>query len=229
MRRGAIVLFKNGYCYQSYGWNILRPLGKLQNVIDHLEEYQVDEISIIRPIKGNDDDKSFYSDMLELSKIKSSTPLNFGGGLYNKKRVDQARSMSFERLIFSSILFSRNSKVLTYASNIIGKQAIVGCVPFKFNKNDLTIFNSSKNKFLSLEKLNINLLDLCDELLIFDCRNEGNNNTFDNKILNHSLINKKKIIISGGVNSEIKNSNFKNLASILIENRILHKEYSIKK
>ena len=160
MRTGAVVLFKNGYCYQSYGWNILRPLGKLQNILDHLEEYEIDEISIIRPIRGIDSDESFNSDILELSKIKSSTPLSFGGGLNNKNRMNLARSLSFERLIFSSALFSDNSELFTYTSNLTGRQAIVGCLPFKFIKNRLMVFNSSKKIFISIQKINLNLLDL---------------------------------------------------------------------
>ena len=221
------MLFKNGYCYQSYGWNILRPLGKLQNILDHLEEYEIDEISIIRPIRGIDSDESFNSDILELSKIKSSTPLSFGGGLNNKNRMNLARSLSFERLIFSSALFSDNSELFTYTSNLTGRQAIVGCLPFKFIKNRLMVFNSSKKIFISIQKINLNLLDLCDEILLYDCCNEGQNNSFDKSVLNNRVFFNKKIIISGGVNSKFKIPLNKNIASILIENCVLHNEYSI--
>ena len=105
MRKGAIVLFKDGYCFQSYGWKFLRPLGKLQNILDHLEEYEVDEISIIRPVRMNDSDNSFYSDLKVLSKMKTSTPISFGGGLLNYQRVKDSRILPFERLVFSSQLF----------------------------------------------------------------------------------------------------------------------------
>lgn len=229
MRTGAIILFLNGYCYQSYGWNILRPLGNLQNSLDHLERYQVDEISIIRPIRGLDTDKAFYSDMTKLSKIKSATPLSFGGGLYNQERVDTARSLSFERLIFSSNLFFKNSKLIDYTINTMGKQAVLGSLPFKFIKNKLMIFNSVENNFLDMKKMCFNQLNKCDELLLYDCLNEGKAKYFDKRILENSFFNDKKIIISGGVNLNSKFTSNKNIASMLIENRILHKEYSIKR
>ena len=54
MRIGTTLLFQDGYCYQSYGWNMLRPLGALQNALDHLDKYELDEISIIRPVRDND-------------------------------------------------------------------------------------------------------------------------------------------------------------------------------
>ena len=154
MRKGAVILFKDGYCYQSYGWGVQRPLGKIQNILDHLEEYHVDEISIIRPVKGMDSDESFYSDILELSKIKSSTPLSFGGGLYNKERIDRVRSLSFERLIFSSSLLS-NSNIISYTRNLTGKQAIVGSIPLKYVNSSLMVYNSMLNRFVSMESVNL--------------------------------------------------------------------------
>ena len=229
MRKGAIILFKNGYCYQSYGWNILRPLGEIQNVLDHLEKYEVDEISIIRPLKGFDSDKSFYSDLEKLSKIKSSTPISFGGGLYDLNRIKSVRSLSFERLIFSSHLFSNDLKILKKTSNLVGKQAIVGCLPLKFFKNKLMVYNSMKNKFSSFKELNNDQLEMCDEFIVYDCLNEGGGNSFDIKILNDDFFYDKKIIIAGGTNKDMSLLTDKNIASILIENRILHNEYSLKR
>lgn len=229
MRKGAIILFKNGYCYQSYGWKVLRPLGKLQNILDHLEEYQVDEISIVRPVRGFDEDKSFYSDLSILSKLKTSTPISFGGGLYNLDRVSDSKSLPFERLIFSSQLFSNKNNLIKKSSNLLGRQAIVGCLPFKIINNKLTIFNSGENKFLSFEDLNKKQLDLCDELIIYDTFNEGSSNKFEDIVLENNYLRGRKLILSGGVVTENIKASYDNIASKLIENRVLHKEYSIKR
>jgi phosphoribosylformimino-5-aminoimidazole carboxamide ribonucleotide (ProFAR) isomerase len=167
--------------------------------------------------------------MLELSKIKSSTPLSFGGGLCNKDRVDIARSLSFERLIFSSNLFLEDSKVLDYTISTIGKQAVVGCIPFKFIKDRLMIFNSFKNSFFDFTDINFDQINMCDELLVYDCLNEGKSESFDGKVLENSFFSDKRLIISGGVDINSKIDCHKNIASMLIENRILHKEYSIRR
>ena len=66
MRIGSIILFKNGYCYQSYGWNLLRPLGKLQNIVSHLDKYLIDDITIIRPIRDDENDSTLLSDLNEI-------------------------------------------------------------------------------------------------------------------------------------------------------------------
>ena len=230
MRKGAIILFKNGYCYQSYGWKILRPLGKLQNVLDHLEEYQVDEISIIRPVRDDDTDRAFYSDLNILSKLKTSTPLSFGGGLFNKSRVNDSKSLPFERLVFSSQLFIENNDLIEESTKLLGRQAIVGCLPFNFINDKLMIFNSKQNKFCSFEELNRNQLDLCDELLIYDTSNEGFRNLFNSQVFDNNYLKTRKLILSGGIISKknLETSNL-NIASVLIENRVLHKEYSIKR
>tara|TARA_B110000967_G_scaffold198759_1_gene232253 strand:+ start:942 stop:1631 length:690 start_codon:yes stop_codon:yes gene_type:complete len=229
MRVGAVILFKNGYCFQSYGWNLLRPLGNIQNVLDHLEEYNVDEISIIRPLKGNDKDDDFYFDLDLLSKIKSSTPLSFGGGLYNKNRIDFARSLSFERLIFTSNLFLKESKVIDYTKKMLGKQAVIGCLPLIISNKKLKVYNSTKNEFFPIEELNYNQLMMCDEFIVYDCCNEGYSNSFDMNLLDFKFFDNKKIIISGGVNKDLQIHSNKDIVSKLVENRVLHKEYSLKK
>ena len=230
MRTGAIILFKNGYCYQSYGWKILRPLGKLQNVLDHLEEYQVDEISIIRPVRLNDSDDSFYSDLKVLSNLKTLTPISFGGGLFNYERIKASRTLPFERLIFSSQLFTKENDLIKRSSELLGRQAILGCLPFKFNNDNLNVFDSSENIFKPFNNLNLEQLDLCDEILTYDTLNEGHKNFFDKRILENDYLKKRKLIVSGGIISKknLKTSHL-NIASVLIENRVLHKEYSIKR
>lgn len=230
MRKGAIVLFKDGYCFQSYGWKFLRPLGKLQNILNHLEEYEVDEISIIRPVRMNDSDNSFYSDLKVLSKLKTSTPISFGGGLLNYQRVKDSRILPFERLVFSSQLFLNDSNLIKKSSELLGRQAIMGCLPFNFINGKLMIFNSKENKFYLFEDLNLNQLDLCDEILIYDTFNEGFPNQFNDKIFDNNYLKTRKLIISGGIISK-KNleESHVNIASVLIENRVLHKEFSIKR
>ena len=230
MRKGAIVLFKDGYCFQSYGWKFLRPLGKLQNILDHLEEYEVDEISIIRPVRMNDSDNSFYSDLKILSKLKTSTPISFGGGLLNYQRVKDSRILPFERLVFSSQLFLNDSNLIKKSSELLGRQAILGCLPFKFVNNDLNIFDSSENIFKPFNNLNYKQLDLCDEILTYDTHNEGFRNSFDKRIFENDYLKKRKIIVSGGAFSFNKYEISKfNIASKLIENKALHQEYSIKR
>ena len=70
MRIGASIIFQNGYCFQSYNWKLFRPLGTLNNVIRFLDRYEVDEISITRPIRSGEPKKNFIDDINKIKMIK---------------------------------------------------------------------------------------------------------------------------------------------------------------
>ena len=225
MRLGSVVLFKNGYCYQSYGWNLLRPLGELQNIISHLDKYFIDEIIIIRPVRDNDSKSMFLDDLNEIKKLKSSSPISFGGGIRDIEQLNLLRNLPVERLIFSSALFHKESNLLKAANNLFGKQAIIGLIPFTTD-GKLNVFNCHKNNFVPANQ--INHIDLVDEVILYDCANEGNHTGFNYNVINKLNLNPKNCVISGGV-SDLVNS-FKNTAeapkALCIENSILHREFS---
>ena len=108
MRIGSSVLFFEGFCYQSYRWEKKRPLGDLQNVVNFLEMYQCDEISIIRPVRNNDTIDVFKKDLAIIQKLNCMTPISFGGGIKDISMVDSLLDLPIERLIFSSAFFSED-------------------------------------------------------------------------------------------------------------------------
>ena len=101
IRIGALILFIDGKCYQSFGWNKFRPLGDLETAIKILDEYEVDEISIIRPIRDKKD-LSFKKDCEEISKINSNTPITFGGGIRKKSDLKILRQLPIERICLNT-------------------------------------------------------------------------------------------------------------------------------
>jgi phosphoribosylformimino-5-aminoimidazole carboxamide ribonucleotide (ProFAR) isomerase len=228
MRTGSVILYKKGYCYQSYGWNLLRPLGRIQNVISHLDKYFIDDISIIRPVRDNDSSIDFLNDLNELRKLKSSSPISFGGGVRNIDQLNLLSGLPFERFIFSSILFNKDNKLLKAASKLYGRQAIVGLIPFKLCP-ELSVFNSQINEFVSLDKLNRNHLEFCDEIILYDCEREGFHSGFSEEIVDRIKLDPKSCVFSGGVTGVKKY--LKNTSSspkaVIIENSVLHREYSI--
>jgi len=225
MRIGSVILFKKGYCYQSYEWNLLRPLGKLQNIVSHLDKYLIDDITIIRPVRDDDDNSSLLSDLNEIKKLKSSTPISFGGGIRNINQLHLISGLPVERFVFSSALFNKENSLLRAATDLFGRQAVVGLIPFKLDPQ-LSVFNSQINKFVSVDKLNN--IELCDEIILYDCESEGSPTGFNKDVVNKLKINPKSCVFSGGV-SDLVNS-FKNTAeapkALCIENSILYREFS---
>jgi phosphoribosylformimino-5-aminoimidazole carboxamide ribonucleotide (ProFAR) isomerase len=228
MRVGTTLLFKNGYCFQSYGWNMLRPLGRLQNALNHLDQYELDEICVLRPVRR--DDNTFESDLSELKKAKSSTPIAFGGGIRSLELLDLLEGVPVERFVLSSALFYDDLSIIYRICSKYGEQSIVGFIPFSFVDQRLRLFNPSVNLFQNSKSLNIKSLELCDEIILHDCDAEGSDIGFKEKIVDLMKIDPKKLIFSGGVSNMLR---FKDLTvfqpkSILVENKILHKENSIK-
>jgi imidazole glycerol phosphate synthase subunit HisF len=231
MRIGANLLLLDGYCYQSYHWQMLRPLGSLQTAVDSLEEYQCDEIAIIRPIRDNDTTEAFLKDINLLKSLKSLTPISFGGGLRDTKQIDLLHQLPIERIIFSSAFIDKNISLIQYAKDLFGNQAIQCLLPFKSNdKNEITIFHSSKNSFIDKEEIDFNFINqYANEIILYDTSSEGKENKFTHNILEQINIFSNKVIISGGVGkNDIKKAKMKSLASVLIENKVLHQEYSMK-
>ena len=220
-----MILFKNGYCYQSYGWNLLRPLGKLQNIVSHLDKYLIDDITIIRPIRDNENDSTLLSDLNEIKKLKSSTPISFGGGIRNINQLHLISGLPVERFVFSSALFNKESSLLRAATDLFGRQSIVGLIPFKLEEQ-VSVFNSQINKFVSVDKLNN--IELCDEIILYDCENEGSPNGFNKDVVNNLKINPKNCVFSGGVSDLVNSFINKNKApkALAVENSILHREFS---
>ena len=225
MRVGSIVLYKNGYCYQSYGWNLFRPLGNLQNIIDYLDKYLVDEITIIRPVREDDTVTSFIRDIKKLRKLKSSSPISFGGGLRNIKQLDLLTDLPFERFVFSSVLYSDNNELINAASRKFGKQAIVGLIPFKISP-DLSVFNPQINEFVSADQL-INL-KYCDEIILYDCEHEGLRSGFSTGIVEKMKLDIQTCVFSGGVGSLVNSFKISSESpkALCIENAVLHREFS---
>lgn len=230
MRIGSSIIFLNGYCYQSYGWNLMRPLGRLQNVIDFLEAYQCDEIAIIRPIRDIDTMESFEKDINELLNLNCATPLSFGGGLRTIKHIDMLHNLPIERLMFSSSFIHKEVDLIKYATGLYGHQAIQCVLPFTYEDEKLSIFSSKLNKFVPFESIDIEFIQMyANEIILLDTKSEGLSNKFDSRILKDIKIDNAKLIISGGIGKEdIALGKKSAIASVIIDNKVLHSEYSIK-
>ena len=159
------------------------------------------------------------------SKIKCFHSISFGGGIRDIDQLNLLRELPIERLVFSSALFNKESGLLETAKNFFGKQAVIGLIPFKISSK-LQVFNCQKNSFVSSNE--INHLEMVDEIILYDCSNEGSQSGFNSDIFNILNLDPKKCVISGGV-ANLYNS-FKNYnktpKALAIENSILHREFS---
>lgn len=230
MRVGASVLLNSGRAIQSYGWHLHRPFGELQRALNSLEHYGCDEIAIIRPVRNSDSSAMLLNDIATLRLLNIMTPISFGGGIRSRESLELLVDLPIERLIFSSAFFTRNTPLITAASNLFGMQAVQCMLPFRCKGDYLEFFHSARNEFSRLSESDLEYIDkYSNEIILYDTESEGHTNRFQIDILDRIPFSKTKLIISGGVGREsVRLGRLGNIASVLIENRILHTEYSIK-
>ena len=207
-----------------------RPLGDLQNVVNFLEMYQCDEISIIRPVRNNDTYDALQKDLAIIQKLNCMTPISFGVALTDVSMVDTLQKLPIERLIFTSAFISQNYKLIEYAIKLYGHQAIQCAIPFKIINDELEVFHSNMNSYNPINSINIDIIkDLSNEIILIDTANEGLKDSFDERVFNYLDINYNRLVISGGIGRKtIKLAKNFNIASVMIDNKVLHTEFSIR-
>ena len=137
MRISASLLLKNGFCYQSYRWQYLRPLGSLQHAVSILEERQVDDISIIRYCRKDQSSDDFLSDLELISNLDCTTPLSFGGGIRDRQSLKMLHQLPVERLLLSSAYIEKNIILIKEALSIFGKQSLIAVFPYRICNNKI--------------------------------------------------------------------------------------------
>jgi len=229
MRVGSVVLLKEQLCVQSYGWNTIRPLGSLQGVLDSLEEYQCDEVAIIRPVRKNDTLNKFQQDIKVIKALKTMTPISFGGGVRSIEHLNLLKGLPIERIIFSSAFLEKKRELITLAKDLFGHQAIKCLLPICYQNNKVHVYHSSLGNYVPLSNIDTKFIDeLANEIVLFDTQHEGGKDQFDWLLLSGIPFPLEKIIISGGIGKKTKlSAQQQNIASVLIDNKVLHQEYSI--
>lgn len=229
MRVGATVLFKNNTCWQSYGWSCLRPLGNLQSVIEALDEYECDEIALIRPVREMDTEQSFFQDVQLLNNTTSLTPLSFGGGIRTISQLLLLNGAPVERLLLTSAFLNRNLALLEYIKDTFGRQSIQCVLPCVIYDKKKYIYNPSERMLVPFQLLDLDVLRrYANEVIIHDIENEGRRDCFNRNLINDLQFPAQQLVLSGGIGSDtICWAKSESFAACLIDNRALHKEYSI--
>ena len=225
MRISASLLLKNGFCYQSYRWQYLRPLGSLQNAVRMLEERQVDDISIIRYCRENQNQEEFVSDLELISNLDCITPLAFGGGIRDSEALKMVQQLPVERILLSSAYFEKNIVLLEEAMSMFGRQALIAVLPYRVCNNKIEYYHCSAEKFGDCDLAFID--SHANEVMLYNTTQEGL--AFSDFQENYDLfsINHSKLILSGGINhgfiKKVRNLNF---ASVCIDNSALHQQFN---
>lgn len=224
----TLLLSEDCQALQSYNFNSKRILGGIKNVLHYLDEYEVDEIHIIIPFKG---ETNFSSSelFLKLINIPIATPVTIGGGIKPRDLRVLLKDPFFERVVFNSAIFN-NDEILKIVTSLMGRQSLVGYLPFVIDNNKLLVYNSSIDNFISLSQALWKKINNCfNEIILLDANSEGTMSGFDFNVLDLIEFPMDRTLISGGItNNDIIYAKKLGLAGVTIDNWVLYKESSLK-
>lgn len=231
MRTGALVLIdpqNPTLGVNGYGWtqNFL-PVGRLSLIVNELDSLGVDEICLVNPNTNTNMSaqmQSFWR-LVQQELVDIATPIIIGG------QVDCAEVEGFtlpsERLLLSSSFVERDLPVIDRLAELRGKQAIVAALPLRLKDSaSVEVYHSRRGFWKEFSEEDARFCqENADEILIFDCVNEGRAKGFSWGLLDQLDFTPEKLIITGGITSKcILEAEKRDLSAVFIDNQILFSE-----
>lgn len=171
MKLVANLLYREGFLVNKYGFKSYRPIGKVSQTLQRLEEIQIDEVILLNKSHSNDPagDLLVIQDR-EPGLRRISTPIGYGGGFRTLKEVERLIYSGVERIILSARQVG--TALVHEIANRFGEQAIVFHFPFCFEESDL-LFRSSDSMLSGNEVLRKLPRDFGGEVIMTSIRAEG--------------------------------------------------------
>ena len=226
----GVITVKNSIVVQSIKYSNYLPIGSPEVSIENLERWQVDEIII----KNIDQSKNNLGPDLNLiSRIASmgmTTPLAYAGGIRNCEDAVSVIRSGAERVVVDSLLI-KNLKEAIRISEILGSQAVIGSLPLALKNRELLHFNYIDRTYDNINKKILEAFESgkISELMIIDHMNDGVENGFQEKLLDH-FKNNSNLIVFGGIssNNQVKKLMKKDsVVGVAIGNFLNYREHSV--
>ena len=152
------------------------------------------------------------------------TPLSFGGGIRDTQVLTKIHKLPIERILLNSAYIEKNKNLMDEAINLLGKQALVAVLPFRFQSDKFEYFNSSLNEF---QDCDINFVDkYSNEVMFINTDLDGQHYSARAQFYPFPIPN-SKVILSGGINrtivKQLRNSDY---AAVCFDNASLHHEFN---
>jgi len=227
----GIVMVKDGWAVQSFGYSKYLPLGKPECVIENLDRWGADEImvlSIDRTRKGLGPD---FQLLRSLGKLGLSTPLIYGGGIDSVQNgIDIVRSGA-DRISIDSMLVSDINQVASLAEQL-GAQAVIASLPLAILNGNLNWFNYRNKQLMDFSEKLLEFMKegIISEAFVTDYRHEGYPQSFDEDLIQEFPIKEIPLIAFGGLSDSGQISNILNrnqVSAIAIGNFLNYKEQSL--
>lgn len=227
----GVVIVKDGWAVQSFGYNRYLPLGKPECLVENLDRWGADEIMVLCIDRYRSEVGPDFELLKRLGRLGLTTPLIYGGGI---RTVDDGIAVIHEvadRICVDSLLHDDKEKVRLLSSHL-GAQAIIASLPLAINNNTLEWLDYRHG---ATESINQNLIDLFNndvvsEALVIDWRHEGIRQGFDPFLIDNFPSGGVPLILFGGLSDHdqmLEMLTRPNVAAVAVGNFLSYQEHAI--
>lgn len=224
------VLVKNGIAVQSLGYSRWLPLGDPLVLIQNLERWGVDGITLLCIDRGNSGPDIAL--IKSIAQMGLSTPFSYGGGICDHEHARLCVNLGVERIILDRVLM--NSYSVCKIADTVGTQAMIASLPLLLDSgNNVNHINYVTRKKTPIAEIMQRLSNFrfFSELLFIDYIGEGFSNGFDSRLISLSKsFADSPILCFGGISTaqHIKQLlELPQVKAILIGNSLNYRESSI--
>jgi cyclase len=227
----GVVTVRQGWAVQSIGYRRYLPLGKPEVLIENLDRWGADEILLQCIDRSSQQAGPDLNLLKRVAALGLSTPLIYAGGIHNTEDAVKVISLGADRISVDSMLWN-SPQYLEGISRELGTQALIASMPVRADGNHLYWRNylTQSENYLNEKALAQLPLEWVSELMLTDWMHEGVSNGFDSRIPELFPLDKKPIIVFGGLSEPtqlrdvISNSN---VAAVGVGNFLSYKEHAI--
>lgn len=200
-RIAGVVVVKNGWAVQSFGYARHLPLGSPECLVENLDRWGADEIIVLcidRTSRGLGPDLPLLK---RLAAMGLATPLTFGGGIRTVADAGAVIQSGADRVCLDAALWA-DPAVVRAVALLLGAQAVVGVLPVSMAGGELLWRDYLKRQDVPLRQKELSLFTerVVSEALVIDWRNEGTPGGFDAALLQQFPVAELPLIGFGGLN-----------------------------
>ena len=226
----GMVIVKNGWAVQSFGYKKYLPLGKPECVVENLDRWGVDEICMICIDRSIQNLKPDFKLLEKIGKLGLKTPFIYGGGIQSLSDALNSVQLCADRICVDNLL-NRNLKIVRQISENLGKQALIGVLPISIRFNNLEWMDYlTRETFIISQKDVQKKSEFVSEFLLIDWINEGFANSFNNDIISNLEDLNVPLILFGGLSNHEQIRNLikkRQVSAIGIGNFLTYKEHAV--
>jgi cyclase len=227
----GLVVVKDSWAVQSFGFHRYLPLGKPECIVENLDRWEADEILVLSIDRSKNGLGPDFSLLEKLANLRLKTPLIYGGGISSLSDALKVIRAGADRIVVDTLLQDHPEEIKTISENL-GAQAVIASIPVIWKNEEVTFVDyrtleNTKNEKRILENLASGLFS---EVLLQDLEHEGIIGGFDMRLIEQFPVKSVQLIAFGGISEPETMTNIlgrSEIAAIGVGNFLNYREHAV--